>query len=158
MGGALHGVRVLDLSRVLAGPSVTQMLADFGADVIKVERPGAGDESRTQGVRPLARPGENAEDSSGFSAVNRGKRSIAVDLASAEGQALTRALAARCDILVENFKTGDLARYGLDYASLSALNPGLIYCSITGFGQTGPYRLRAGYDSIIKAKIGRAHV
>jgi crotonobetainyl-CoA:carnitine CoA-transferase CaiB-like acyl-CoA transferase len=154
MVGALHGVRVLDLSRVLAGPSVTQMLADFGADVIKVERPGAGDESRTQGVRPLARPGENAEDSSGFSAVNRGKRSIAVDLASPEGQALIRALVPRCDILVENFKTGDLARYGLDYASLSALNPGLVYCSITGFGQTGPYARLPGYDLIFQAMSG----
>jgi crotonobetainyl-CoA:carnitine CoA-transferase CaiB-like acyl-CoA transferase len=152
--GALQGVRVLDLSRVLAGPSVTQMLADFGADVIKVERPGVGDESRTQGVGPLTRAGENTEDSSGFSAVNRGKRSIAVDLASAQGQDLIRALVPRCDILVENFKTGDLARYGLDYASLSELNPGLIYCSITGFGQTGPYARLPGYDLIFQAMSG----
>lgn len=154
MAGALQGVRVLDLSRVLAGPSVTQMLADFGADVIKVERPGTGDESRTQGVVPKASPGENSEDRSGFTAVNRGKRSIAVDLASKEGQGLIRQLVPRCDILVENFKTGDLARYGLDYASLLALNPGLIYCSITGFGQTGPYAKLPGYDLIFQAMSG----
>jgi crotonobetainyl-CoA:carnitine CoA-transferase CaiB-like acyl-CoA transferase len=154
MGGALGGLRVLDLSRVLAGPSVTQMLADFGADVIKVERPGAGDESRTQGVRPLEREGENGEDTSGFSAVNRGKRSIAVDLASAEGQALIRRLVPHCDVLVENFKTGDLARYGLDYASLAQINRGLVYCSITGFGQTGPYAKLPGYDLIFQAMSG----
>lgn len=114
MTACLDGVRVLDLSRVLAGPSVTQMLADLGADVIKVERPGAGDESRTQGARPAARPGANIEDTSGFSAVNRGKRSIALDLASVQGQAIARRLAAESNILVENFKTDDLKRYPLD--------------------------------------------
>ncbi|MEF7616742.1 CaiB/BaiF CoA-transferase family protein [Aquincola sp. MAHUQ-54] len=152
--GALAGVRVLDLSRVLAGPSVTQMLADFGADVIKVERPGVGDESRTQGSRPADRPGANTQDTSGFSAVNRNKRSIALDLASPQGQDIVRRLAAQCDIVVENFKTGDLKRYGLDYASLSAVNPGLVYCSITGFGQTGPYAHLPGYDLIFQAMSG----
>ncbi|HEY9209001.1 MAG TPA: CaiB/BaiF CoA-transferase family protein [Acidovorax sp.] len=151
---ALAGVRVLDLSRVLAGPSVTQMLADLGADVIKVERPGVGDEARTQGVRPKPRAGSNMEDTSGFSAVNRGKRSIELDLASPGGQAIARRLAAESDILVENFKTGDLQRYGLDYASLSALYPRLVYCSITGFGQTGPYRMLPGYDLIFQAMSG----
>lgn len=152
--GALSGLRVLDLSRVLAGPSVTQMLADFGADVIKVERPGLGDEARTQGAKPKPRLGSNVEDTSGFSAVNRGKRSIELDLASPGGQGIARRLAAQSDILVENFKTGDLQRYGLDYASLSALNPRLVYCSITGFGQTGPYRLLPGYDLIFQAMSG----
>lgn len=154
MAACLDGVRVLDLSRVLAGPSVTQMLADLGADVIKVERLGAGDESRTQGARPAARPGANIEDTSGFSAVNRGKRSIALDLASVQGQAIARRLAAESDILVENFKTDDLKRYGLDYSSLSAINQRMIYCSITGFGQTGPYRHLPGYDLIFQAMSG----
>jgi crotonobetainyl-CoA:carnitine CoA-transferase CaiB-like acyl-CoA transferase len=152
--GALSGVRVLDLSRVLAGPSVTQMLADFGADVIKVERPGVGDEARTQGARPKPRTGANIEDTSGFSAVNRGKRSIELDLASAGGQNIARRLAAESDILVENFKTGDLQRYGLDYAFLAERCPRLVYCSITGFGQTGPYRLLPGYDLIFQAMSG----
>ncbi|MDM0001770.1 CaiB/BaiF CoA-transferase family protein [Variovorax sp. J22P240] len=152
--GALAGVRVLDLSRVLAGPSVTQMLADLGADVIKVERPDVGDEARTQGTRPAQRPGSNIEDTSGFSAVNRGKRSIELDLASPGGQAIARRLACESDILVENFKTGDLKRYGLDYESLAAINPRLVYCSITGFGQTGPYRLQPGYDLIFQAMSG----
>jgi crotonobetainyl-CoA:carnitine CoA-transferase CaiB-like acyl-CoA transferase len=154
MAASLDGVRVLDLSRVLAGPYVTQILADLGADVIKVERPGGGDESRTQGAKPAARAGANTEDTSGFSAVNRGKRSIALDLASPQGQAIARRLAAECDIVVENFKTDDLKRYGLDYPSLSALNQRLIYCSITGFGQTGPYRHLPGYDLIFQAMSG----
>ncbi|WPB55399.1 CoA transferase [Xylophilus sp. GOD-11R] len=152
--GALSGLRVLDLSRVLAGPWVAQMLADFGADVIKVERSGVGDESRTQGSRPAQREGHNLEDSSGFTAVNRGKRSIELDLASPAGQEVARRLAAESDILIENFKTGDLQRYGLDYATLSRLNPRLVYCSITGFGQTGPYRQLPGYDLIFQAMSG----
>jgi len=151
---ALAGVRVLDLSRVLAGPSVTQMLADFGAEVIKVERPVLGDESRRQGVRPIPRDGSNAEDNSGFTAVNRGKKSIAIDLASSEGQELVRELARKCDIVVENFKTGGLKRYGLDFESLHAINPKLVYCSITGFGQTGPNRTLPGYDLIFQAMTG----
>jgi crotonobetainyl-CoA:carnitine CoA-transferase CaiB-like acyl-CoA transferase len=154
MAGCLDGVRVLDLSRVLAGPSVTQMLGDFGADVIKVERPGVGDESRTQGVLPVERGGANTQDRSGFTAVNRGKRSIELDLASPGGQAIARRLAEECDVLVENFKTDDLKRYGLDYATLAVLNPRLIYCSITGFGQTGPYRHQPGYDLLFQAMSG----
>lgn len=154
MAGSLDGVKVLDLSRVLAGPWVTQILADFGADVIKIERPGVGDESRTQGVMPQPRDGANVQDTSGFSAVNRGKRSVELDLASTEGQAIARRLAAQCDILVENFKTDDLKRYGLDYAALAVLNPRLIYCSITGFGQTGPYRHQPGYDLLFQAMSG----
>jgi crotonobetainyl-CoA:carnitine CoA-transferase CaiB-like acyl-CoA transferase len=149
----LSGIRVLDLSRVLAGPYVAQTLADLGADVIKVERPGSGDESRTQGVRP-AREGINQEDSSGFVAVNRGKRSVALNLANPEGQEIARRLASQCDVLVENFKTGDLKRYGLDYETLSALHPALIYCSITGFGQTGPNNKLPGYDLIFQAMSG----
>ena len=154
MAGSLDGVRVLDLSRVLAGPSVTQMLADFGADVIKIERPDVGDESRTQGVMPLPRLGANTQDTSGFSAVNRGKRSVELDLASPGGQEIARRLAAQCDILVENFKTGDLKRYGLDYDTLAERSPRLIYCSITGFGQTGPYRHQPGYDLLFQAMSG----
>lgn len=151
---ALAGIRVLDLSRVLAGPSLTQMLADFGAEVIKVERPVEGDESRYQGVRPIPRDGFNMEDSSGFTAVNRGKKSIAIDMASAYGQELVRDLARNCDIVVENFKTGGLKRYGLDYESLHAVNPKLVYCSITGFGQTGPNSKLPGYDLIFQAMTG----
>ncbi|WP_428248368.1 CaiB/BaiF CoA transferase family protein [Ferrovibrio sp.] len=154
MTTALSGVRVLDLSRVLAGPFVAQTLADLGADVIKVERPVSGDESRAHGVRPSANLGLNKEDSSGFTAVNRGKRSIALNLARSEGQEIARRLACQCDVIIENFKTGDLQRYGLDYKTLSALNPSLIYCSITGFGQTGPYASFPGYDLIFQAMSG----
>lgn len=154
MQQALKGVRVLDLSRVLAGPSVTQMLADFGADVIKVERPGVGDEARFQGVSPQQREGFNTEDRTGFTAVNRGKRSVAIDLSKPEGQELVRKLAAKSDVLVENFKTGNLKKFGLDYESLKAVNPSLIYCSITGFGQTGPYAKSPGYDLIFQGMSG----
>lgn len=150
----LTGIRVLDLSRVLAGPFVAQTLADLGADVIKVERPGSGDESRTQGVRPVQPSDGNNEDSSGFVAVNRGKRSIAINLASLEGQEIVRRIACECDVIIENFKTGDLKRYGLDYEALSQLNPSLVYCSITGFGQTGPYSQLPGYDLIFQAMSG----
>ena len=158
--GALDGVRVLDLSRVLAGPWCTQTLADLGADVIKVERPPAdgqrgGDDTRGWG--PPFLPGDDGrdtEDAAYFLGANRNKRSITIDLAHPEGQALVRRLAARADVLVENFKVGDMARYGLDAASLRAAFPRLVYCSITGFGQTGPYRERAGYDYAIQGLGG----
>ena len=153
--GALSHLKVLDLSRVLAGPWCTQMLADLGADVIKVERPVAGDDTRHWG--PPFVPdadGKPTPDATYFTACNRNKRSITIDMAQAEGQALIRQLALQSDVLVENFKVGGLAHYGLDYASLKALNPRLIYCSITGFGQTGPYAERAGYDLMIQAMSG----
>ena len=154
MNAILDGVRVLDLSRVLAGPWVGQMLADLGADVVKVERPGTGDEARTHGALPEPRPGMNTVDRSGFGAVNRGKRSIEVDIATVVGQDVVRQLALQADVLIENFKTGDLARYGLGYDDLAKLNPRLVYCSITGFGQTGPYRHLPGYDLIFQAMSG----
>ncbi len=152
---ALNGVRVLDLTRVLAGPWCTQNLADLGADVIKVERPGAGDDTRTWGP-PFLRDteGHDTADAAYYLAANRGKRSITLDIASPEGQQIVRRLAAVSDIVVENYKVGQLAKYGLDYASLSALYPRLVYCSITGFGQTGPYKDRAGYDFIIQGMGG----
>jgi len=149
--GALAGLRVLDLSRVLAGPWCAQILADLGADVIKVERPGAGDDTR-RWEPTFERAGER--HSSYFLAVNRGKRSVTVNLASPEGADLVRSLVCQSDIVVENFKAGDLERRGLGYAALKALNPGLIYCSITGFGQTGPLREKAGYDTILQAMGG----
>ena len=152
--GLLGHIRVLDLSRILSGPWATQLLADFGADVLKVERPGAGDDLREQGARLLDRDGRETSERAMFLATNRGKRSLAIDIAHPEGQALVRALAAQCDVVVENFKTGDLARYGLDYAALSALNPRLVYCSITGFGQSGPYAQLPGYDLIFQAMSG----
>jgi crotonobetainyl-CoA:carnitine CoA-transferase CaiB-like acyl-CoA transferase len=145
----LAGLKVLELARILAGPWAGQLLADLGAEVVKVERPGAGDDTRQWGP-PFAADGASAY----FHACNRGKRSVAIDLASAEGQAEVRALAAEADILIENFKPAALARYGLDHAALSALNPRLVYCSITGFGQTGPYARRGGYDFIIQAMGG----
>ncbi|MFV3076340.1 CaiB/BaiF CoA transferase family protein [Niveispirillum fermenti] len=153
---ALAGVKVLDLSRVLAGPWCTQILADFGADVIKVEAPGVGDDTRSWGPPDLpAEPGwDGAGESAYYLSCNRNKRSLAVNLATAEGQALIRRLAAGADILVENFKVGGLGKYGLDYASLSAINPRLVYCSITGFGQTGPYADRPGYDFVAQAMGG----
>ena len=149
--GALQGVRILDLSRVLAGPWCTQTLADLGADVIKVERPGAGDDTRGWGPPFLKdEAGRDTAEAAYYLGANRNKRSITIDLAHPEGQALVRRLAAQCDVMVENFKVGDMARYGLDSASMRALNPRLVYCSITGFGQTGPYRDRAGYDYAIQ--------
>jgi len=153
--GALGHLRVLDLSRVLAGPWASQVLADLGADVVKVERPGAGDDTRRWGP-PWLRDANGAEtgESAYFLSANRGKRSITIDLAHPEGQALVRRLAARADVLLENFRVGGLERYGLDYAALSALNPRLVYCSITGFGQTGPSRDRAGYDVLLQAMGG----
>lgn len=152
---ALAGLRVLDLSRILAGPTATQLLADLGAEVIKIERPGQGDDTRGWGP-PFVTDAAGAEtrESAYYLSANRGKHSVAVNIAVPEGQALVQALAAQSDILVENFKPGDLARYGLDYPSLAAKNPRLIYCSITGFGQTGPNAHRAGYDFLVQGEAG----
>lgn len=151
----LDGVRVLDLSRVLAGPWCTQMLADYGAEVIKIERPGLGDETRAAGP-PFLRDqnGEETTDAAYYLSANRGKKSLAVNIATPEGQAIVRELAAVSDVLVENYMVGKLAEYGLGYEDLKAVNPGLIYCSITGYGQTGPYRDRAGYDFVFQAMGG----
>jgi len=152
---ALGHLKVLDLSRVLAGPWCTQMLADLGADVVKVERPGAGDDTRHWGPPFLKdADGNDTTQATYFTACNRNKRSITIDMAQPEGQALIRQMAAKSDILVENFKVGGLKAYGLDYESLKALNPRLIYCSVTGFGQDGPYAERAGYDLMIQAMTG----
>ncbi len=152
---ALSHLKVLDLSRVLAGPWCTQMLADLGADVIKVERPGAGDDTRHWGPPFLKdADGNDTTEATYFTACNRNKRAITLDMAQPEGQALIRQMAANSDILVENFKVGGLKQYGLDYESLKTINPGLIYCSVTGFGQTGPYAERAGYDLMIQAMSG----
>lgn len=152
---ALQGVRVLDLSRVLAGPWCTQTLADLGADVIKVERPGSGDDTRGWGPPFLRdRDGHDTAESAYYLGTNRNKRSITIDIARPAGQALVRRMAAQCDVFVENFKVGDMARYGLDAATLRAANPRLVYCSITGFGQSGPYRDRAGYDYAIQGLGG----
>ena len=152
---ALAGVRVLDLSRVLAGPWCTQTLADLGADVIKIERPGSGDDTRAWGPPYLKdADGQDTSEAAYFLGANRNKRSLAVDLSRPEGQAIVRKLAARVDVLVENFKVGDLARYGLDAQSLLAEHPGLVICSITGFGQTGPYAERAGYDYAVQGMGG----
>ena len=153
--GALSHIRVLDLSRVLAGPWCTQMLADLGADVIKIERPGVGDDTRQWGPPFIPAAGSTGlGESTYFLGANRGKRSVTINLAEPKGQALAREMAARSDVVVENFKVGALARYGLDYLSLKALNPRLVYCSITGFGQNGPYADRAGYDFMIQGMGG----
>ena len=152
--GILSRIRVLDLSRVLSGPWAAQILGDFGADVIKVERPGTGDDLREQGARLKDRDGKETGERSTFLATNRAKRSITIDLAKPAGQELVRRLAAESDVLIENFKSGDLERYGLDYESLRAVNPRLVYCSITGFGQTGPYSQVPGYDLIFQAMGG----
>ena len=153
--GPLTGVRVLDLSRILAGPWAGQLFADLGAEVIKVERPGKGDDTRGWGPPFLKdKDGSDTSESAYFLCANRGKRSITLDIAKPEGQQLARELAQLSDVVLENYKVGDLKRYGLDYASLSVLNPRLVYCSITGFGQTGPYRDRAGYDFMIQGMGG----
>ena len=155
MSAPLAGIRVLDLSRILAGPWAGQMLADLGAEVIKIERPGSGDDTRGWG--PPYMPGADREASSEaayFQAANRGKRSVCIDMAQPGGQALIRDLAVKCDVLIENFKVDGLKKYGLDYASLSNINSRLVYCSITGFGQDGPYAARAGYDFMIQAMGG----
>jgi crotonobetainyl-CoA:carnitine CoA-transferase CaiB-like acyl-CoA transferase len=154
MSGPLASIRVLDLTRVLAGPWATQMLADFGAEVIKIEKPGEGDDTRGWGP-PFIR---NADGSNGdaayFLSANRGKQSVCIDMATPDGQKLIRALAEKSDVVIENFKVGGLKKYGLDYASLKQVNPRLIYCSITGFGQDGPYAARAGYDFMIQGMAG----
>lgn len=155
MPGPLSRLRVLDLSRVLAGPWASQVLADLGAEVIKIERPGGGDDTRGWGPPWLKDPqGRDTAESAYFLSANRGKKSITLDLSTAEGQAIARRLAARCDVVLENFKVDALARYGLDYESLRASNPGLVYCSITGFGQDGPYSGHAGYDFMIQGMGG----
>ena len=148
---SLASVRVLDLSRVLAGPWCTQTLADLGADVIKVERPGSGDDTRGWGPPFLKdRTGADTAEAAYYLGTNRNKRSVAVDIGTPRGQALIRQLVLQSDVFVENFKVGDMARFGLDAAALCALNPRLVYCSVTGFGQTGPYRERAGYDYAVQ--------
>jgi len=153
--GALSHLRVLDLSRVLAGPWSGQILADLGADVIKVERPGSGDDTRAWGPPFLKdAQGENTSEAAYYLSANRNKRSVTIDFTQPEGQRLVRELATKSDIVIENFKVGGLAAYGLDYPSLKAVNPKLIYCSITGFGQTGPYAKRAGYDFMIQGLGG----
>jgi crotonobetainyl-CoA:carnitine CoA-transferase CaiB-like acyl-CoA transferase len=151
MTGPLGHVRVLELSRVLAGPWAAQTLADLGASVIKVEKPGAGDDTRSY-APPYAASSDGApsSESAYFLSTNRGKRSVTIDFIHPEGQQLVRALAAKSDVVIENFKVDGLAKYGLDYSSLHGLNPGLVYCSITGFGQTGPYRQKPGYDFMIQ--------
>lgn len=154
MSRPLDGIRVLDLSRVLAGPWCTQLLADLGADVIKIERPGEGDETRQWGPPWGIPAGGGAREAAYYLCANRGKRSAAIDLATPEGANVIRKLAGRADVLVENFKTGGLAKYGLDYASLRERHPRLVYCSITGFGQDGPYAGRAGYDFVIQGMGG----
>jgi crotonobetainyl-CoA:carnitine CoA-transferase CaiB-like acyl-CoA transferase len=151
----LAGIKVLDLSRVLAGPWAGQLLGDLGADVVKVERPGTGDDTRAWGPPWLAdADGKSTGESAYFLCANRNKRSIAVDFTMPAGQQQVRELAVRADVLIENFKVGGLAQYGLDYGALAELNPRLIYCSITGFGQTGPYAERAGYDFLIQGMGG----
>ncbi|HDR9587807.1 TPA: CoA transferase [Burkholderia stabilis] len=149
--GALSHIRVLDLTRVLAGPWCAQTLADFGADVIKVERPGAGDDTRHWGP-PYLKDADGADtaEAAYYLAANRNKRSVTVDIATPEGQQIVRELAAQSDVVLENYKVGQLKKYGLDYESLRAVKPDLIYCSVTGFGQTGPYAHRAGYDFIVQ--------
>jgi crotonobetainyl-CoA:carnitine CoA-transferase CaiB-like acyl-CoA transferase len=155
----LSHIRVLDLSRILAGPWASQNLADLGAEVIKVERPGSGDDTRAWG--PPYVPDESGAattEAAYFCSANRGKQSVCIDIAQARGQALIRELAGHCDVFIENFKVGGLRKYGMDYASLSKLNPRLVYCSITGFGQDGPYAERAGYDFMIQAMGGMMSV
>ena len=150
MPGALNHLKVLDFSRVFAGPWTAQMLADFGADVVKVEHVKGGDDVRRMGVPHLGADGEPTGETSSFLAMNRGKRSLAVDLSKPEGQDIARRLVAEADVLIENFKTGTLARFGLDYQEVAKLNPRLVYCSITGFGQTGPMKHLPGYDPIFQ--------
>ena len=151
---ALAGLKVLDLSRILAGPYAAQTFADLGADVVKVEHPDGGDDTRKWGP-PFTRNGNGSRDDAAyFTACNRNKRSVTIDFSTKEGADLVRKLAAKADILIENFKPGGLQKYGLDYASIAAFNPGIIYCSITGFGQTGPYSHRSGYDFLIQGMGG----
>ena len=159
MSSALEGIRVIDLSRILAGPWCSQMLADLGAEVIKVEKPGNGDDTRGWGPPFMPDADQQAStEAAYFHSANRGKHSVAIDISCADGQALIVGLVKQSDVLIENFKVGGLKKYGLDYDSLKAINPGLIYCSITGFGQTGPYADRAGYDFMIQAMGGMMSV
>jgi len=159
MAGPLSHIRVLDLSRVLAGPWAGQNLADLGAEVIKIERPGAGDDARAFGPPWVKdRQGRDTKDSAYYTSANRGKKSVTVNIAKPEGQRIVRELAKLSDVLIENYKFGDLARYGLAYEDLKKINPRLIYCSVTGFGQTGPYRERPGYDFMIQGMGGMMSV
>jgi len=159
VAGPLSHIRVLDLSRVLAGPWASQNLADLGAEVIKIERPGSGDDSRAFGPPWIKdQQGRDTKDSAYFTSANRGKKSLTLNIAVAEGQAIARELAAKCDVLLENYKHGDLARYGLGYDHVHKLNPRLVYCSVTGFGQTGPHRERPGYDFMIQGMGGMMSV
>jgi crotonobetainyl-CoA:carnitine CoA-transferase CaiB-like acyl-CoA transferase len=151
----LSGIKILDLTRVLAGPLSAQMLADLGAEVIKIERPGGGDDARAFGPPYLVDPqGRENNNNSFYLCANRNKKSVTVNIATAEGQQIIRELARSCDVMMENYKVGDLKRYKLDYEAIKAVNPGIIYCSVTGFGQTGPYAPRAGYDAIFQAMGG----
>lgn len=153
--GALDGIRILDLSRVLAGPSCTQLLGDLGADVLKVERPDVGDETRTWGPPYVKNAkGEDTTESAYYLCCNRNKRSVSIDMSRPEGAALIKSLAAKSDVLIENFKVGGLAKFGLGYGDLQSELPRLIYCSITGFGQTGPYAQRPGYDLVVQGMGG----
>ena len=155
MSGPLKGYKVLDMSRILAGPWAGQMLADLGAEVIKIERPKAGDDTRHWGPPYLKdKQGNNTQDAAYFFCANRGKQSVTVDITQPKGQEIIRQLAGQCDVLIENYKVGGLAKYGLDHVSLRQLNPQLVYCSITGFGQTGPYAERPGYDFLIQGMAG----
>jgi len=155
MAGPLSHIRVLDLSRVLAGPWAAQNLADLGAEVIKVERPGTGDDTRGWGPPWLHdAQGKDTRESAYYASVNRNKKSVTLDISKPDGQAIVRALATKCDVLIENYKVGTLARYGLAYAELRAINPAIIYCSITGFGQDGPHAQRPGYDFIFQGMGG----
>ena len=150
----LEGINVLDLTRVLAGPTSTQVLGDLGANIIKIERPVIGDDSRNLGPPYLDKNTKNPMESSYFLSVNRNKKSVVIDLTSKEGQELTKKLVKKCDVLVENFRAGNLKQYGLDYSSIIKINPNIIYCSITGFGQNGPYAKRGGYDYLVQAMGG----
>lgn len=153
-GAALSGIRVLDMTRILAGPWATQVLADLGAEVIKIERPGQGDDTRAWGPPNVTDQHGRDRGAAYFHGANRGKKSVAVDMARPEGQRILRALAEKSDVCIENFKVGGLDKYGLDYASITAVKPDIVYCSITGFGQTGPYANRAGYDFLVQALGG----
>jgi crotonobetainyl-CoA:carnitine CoA-transferase CaiB-like acyl-CoA transferase len=159
MAGPLTGFRVLDLSRILAGPWASQMLADLGAEVIKIERPGSGDDTRGWGPPYMPdQSGDATGEAAYFHAANRGKQSVCIDMSQPAGQQLIQQLATHCDVFIENFKVGGLKKYGLDYTSMQRINPGLVYCSITGFGQSGPYAGRAGYDFMIQAMGGMMSV
>jgi crotonobetainyl-CoA:carnitine CoA-transferase CaiB-like acyl-CoA transferase len=154
-GLPLSNVRVLDLSRVLAGPLAAQMLADLGAGVIKIERPGTGDDARVFGAPYLkGKDGKPTRDNAFYLSANRNKKSVTVNIASSKGQEIIRALAAKSDVVLENFKVGDLKRYGLDYESIRAINPAVIYCSVTGYGQSGPYAAKLGYDAVFQGQGG----